>query len=83
MGKDTIFTRNQAANIVDLFEDLLEQNGITLPSPEDDEKEPDNDARIYGSVYYGLVDGIEAILVDIAERAKANADIVSNVFSGE
>lgn len=83
MNKDTIFTRDQAANIVEMFENLLEQNGITLPSPEDDEREPDNDARIYGSVYYGLVDDIEAILVDIAERAKANAEIVPNMFSGE
>lgn len=33
MNQDKIFTRNQAATIVELFEDLLEQNGITLPSP--------------------------------------------------
>lgn len=83
MNQDKIFTRNQAATIVELFEDLLEQNGITLPSPEDDEKEPDNEARIYGSVYYDLVDDVEAILIDIATRAKANAEVIPNVFSGE
>ena len=48
-----IYTRNEAALIVELFDDLLAGNGIKVPSPEDDQREADNEAALYGSVYYG------------------------------
>lgn len=36
---------------------------ITLTSPEDDEKDPDNAARLYGSTYYDLLDDTESVVI--------------------
>jgi len=77
---DVIYTHTEAAEIVDIFEDLLDKYNITVPSPEDDEKEPDNRARLYGTVYYMLLDEIEGRLIDIIDRRAENAVVVSYVF---
>lgn len=47
----TIYTRDEAMLIVEMFEDVLDTYNIKVPSPEDDEREPDNEAKLYGSVY--------------------------------
>ena len=48
---NAIFTHDEAMQILELFEDVLEEHDITIPSPEDDDREEDNTARLYGSVY--------------------------------
>lgn len=58
-----IYTRDEAAVIVEMFEDVLERYNITVPSDEDDERDPDNTARLYGSTYYELLDAVEYRLV--------------------
>lgn len=60
-----IKTREIAARIVDQFEEVLELADITVPSPEDEEKDPDNGAALYGSVYADLLDSVEQELIDI------------------
>lgn len=52
-------TKETAVAIVELFEDLLERHGLTIP---DDDRPADNDTPIYGVTYGDLVDKIEAIL---------------------
>ena len=52
----TIYTRDEAMLIVEMFEDVLDTYNIKVPSPEDDEREPDNEAKLYGSVYSDLLD---------------------------
>ena len=47
--------------IIDIFEDFLEEKGIAIPNPERDE-DPDNEAIIYGSDYGTLQDKIEDTL---------------------
>ena len=32
-----IYIRNETADILDMFDDMLAENGIKVPSPEDDE----------------------------------------------
>ena len=52
-------------NIIDIFEDFLDEKGVTLESPErDDEMELDGDnaANIYGSDYDSISDSLEALL---------------------
>lgn len=49
MSTNKIFTRDEAMQIIELFEDILSEYNIKVPSPEDDEREPDNDAGLYGS----------------------------------
>ena len=57
-----IMPEKKAMEIVDIFEDFLDEHYITIPSPEDDEREPDNSARLYGSVYWNLVEDVEESL---------------------
>ncbi len=52
--------RKLAIAILEKFEELLEENNITIPS-KDREGEPD-EARLYGSEYYTLEDDIVEIL---------------------
>ena len=51
-----IYIRNETADILEMFDDVLVDNGIKVPSPEDDERGEDNGAALYGSVYYDLYD---------------------------
>lgn len=44
-----IYTHDEAILIVEMFEDVLTRYGIIVPSLEDDEKEDDNEAALYGS----------------------------------
>ena len=80
---DRIYTHDEAAKIVELFETVLDNAGIVVPSPEDDEKDPDNHACLYGSVYSYLTDNIEDILKGLLERSANFADIISDVYSGD
>ena len=52
-------------NIIDIFEDFLDEKGVTLEQPErDDEIELNVDcaANIYGSDYDSISDSLEALL---------------------
>ena len=52
--------REMAANIIDEFEDLLDDKGITIPSS--DREGNEDEARIYGPEYYELEDEITELL---------------------
>lgn len=80
---DKIYTHDEAARIVELFEGVLDKHGIKVPSPEDDERGDDNEAKLYGSVYGDLLDGVENTLIELLNRQKGGADVKSYVFSGE
>lgn len=79
---DAIYTRDLAADIVELFENILDEHNIKIPSPEDDEREEDNEAKLYGSTYYDLLDYAEYILIGVAKRAQAGAKIITDTFGG-
>lgn len=79
----TVYTHDEASKIIDLFESLLADHNIIIPSPEDDDKDEDNEAALYGSVYADLMDEVEYILVNIAERIKSGAGFISDEYSGE
>lgn len=78
----TVYTHDEAARIVELFEGVLEEYGISVPSPEDDEREPDNMVGLYGSVYYGLLAMVEDRLLDLLSPDDKPENIVPYVFSG-
>lgn len=77
--KKTIYTHNEAAGIIDLFEDILSEYDIHVPSPEDDEREKDNMVGLFGSVYGDLLDRVEGSLLDLLARAKG-AEIIDGEF---
>lgn len=50
-----------ASNIIDEFEELLDEKNISIPSR--DRKGESNEARIYGEEYYALEDRITGMIV--------------------
>lgn len=56
-----------AGRIVDKFDDLLVAKEIRVPSPEDDERDPD-ETGLYGSDYWGLFDYVENELRNLVFR---------------
>ena len=76
-----IFTHTEASDIVEMFEDILIENNICVPSPEDDEREKDNMIGLYGSTYSDLLDAVEGALINIIETAKAGAEIITDTFN--
>ena len=82
-GKEPIYTHDEAALIVEEFENALEQYGIKLPSPEDDERAADNEATLYGSTYSDLLDSVEGTLLDLLERHANGTEVVKYTFSGK
>lgn len=78
-----VYTHDEAAAILELFEGLLDSHCIKIPSPEDDERGDDNGALIYGSTYSNLLDAVEEAIVGIVERSKNGAEVIEGEFSGE
>ena len=66
-----IYIKNETAYILDLFDDLLVEHGIKIPSLEDEEREEGNEAALYGTVYSNLFDEIEERLIDLVEHTQS------------
>lgn len=64
--ENTKYTEKVSINIMDVFEEFLEEHGITIPCEDETEekerKEDECSARIYGSGYYELESRIQEIL---------------------
>jgi hypothetical protein len=80
--ENKIYTHDEAMLITEIFEDVLDEYDITVPSPEDDDKEDDNEAKLYGSVYSDILDSVEEKLCSILERHKPDTKVISGEFSG-
>lgn len=81
--KTKIYTHDIACAILEDFENVLDKYNIRVPSPEDDQRDPDNYAALYGSVYSDLLDKIEYRLIDLAKTTQGgNTEIVEGQFSG-
>ena len=72
-----VYIMNETADILDMFDDMLVDNGIKVPSPEDDERGENNEAALYGSVYWTLFERLENALLDIVEKVKAGEEVVT------
>lgn len=77
----TVYTHDEAADIVGMFEELLLENKLKIPSPEDDERDPDDQFGMYGSTYDELLSGVESALVEIIARIKGGASVIEDEFS--
>lgn len=75
-----VYTHNEAADIVEMFEDLLITNDLKIPSPEDDERDPDDQLGLYGTPYSELLDAIEERIIKIAARIANGASVVPYEF---
>ena len=60
---------------------VLDKYDTRIPSPEDDEREPDNEAKLYGSTYYNLLDDVEARIASLLTRTgEGPNEIVEGTF---
>lgn len=59
-----------AIQIIDLFEDVLNENNISIPDDCRDSNETDieNQAAIYGETYFNLKDSIADILANMLSK---------------
>ena len=87
--KKPIYTRDEAAKIVEMFENILVENDVSIPSPEDDERDPEDKLGLYGSTYSDLLDGVEEVLKSMLLRRGGSSEkdtlewVVFGEFSGE
>ncbi len=79
---NTIYTHDEAARILEMFEDVLSKYNIHVPSPEDDERDDDNMIGLYGSTYSELLDNVEERLITMLDSAKQGSGITKYEFSG-
>jgi hypothetical protein len=69
---DAISIRECAAEICDVFEELLADHGILIPN---DEREGEEDeACLFGDDYYWTEDSVVEILTKLLETVKNNPD---------
>ena len=80
--KKTIYTHDIAARIVEMLEDVLTLYNISVPSPEDEDRDPEDMIGLYGSTYSDLFDGIESEIIDLLKKHEEGAKIVVGKFSG-
>lgn len=77
-----INTHDEATRIVDCFDEILCCHGIRVPSPEDDEREKENDVGLYGSAYGEILDEVEGTLISLLFRVKLGEEFESYEYSG-
>lgn len=66
-----------SAEICDVFEELLNEYDVTIPS--EDREGAESEARIYGEVYSDLETNVTDILATLCEKVKENPDILINI----
>lgn len=72
--------RPYAMEICELFEDLLDEHDITIPDEDDEQREPDNTARLYGMTYAKLEDEVVGMLCKFASEIdpRCNVELVDS-----
>lgn len=82
MAQNTIYTHDEAARIVEMFEDILDKYNICVPSPEDDDRGRDNMVGLYGSTCSDLLDSVESVLAEMLRNHTQDTKVITDEFSG-
>lgn len=80
--ENTIYTHDEAMLFLEMFESVLSEYNISVPSPEDDDRDEEDIIGLYGSTYSDLLDEVEDRLIEILRRHKPDTSVVSYEFSG-
>jgi hypothetical protein len=84
LNSKIIYTHDEAAKIIEYFEDILSRYNIYIPSPEDEDRDEDDMVGLYGSTYSELLDDIESKILSILELYnEPYVEIIEGEFSGE
>ena len=65
-----VYTKEVAKDIVDKFEDVLDEYDITVP--DDDRIGDDGEARLYGMTYDQLLTDVECMIVELLKSARVS-----------
>ena len=65
-----IYTHDEAMLILEAFEGVLSRYDISVPSPEDYDRDPEDMVGLYGSTYSDLLDYVEYRLITLLEKHK-------------
>lgn len=80
--KKQIYTHDEAMLLIEMFENILIRYNISVPSPEDDDRDPDDYLGLYGSTYSDLLDTVEIRLISLLNRHTPSSQIIAGKFSG-
>lgn len=79
-----VYTKEYAANIIDIFEDFLNERGITLPTSEKEKMEAGNDdengAAIYGNDFDELSDKISGFMAELIKSVRPDTDVDTDIY---
>lgn len=78
---ETIYTHNMSADIIECFEEYLDDCGVAIPSPDDDEREEDNTAVLYGEVYSNLLDEVESLIIELLEGKSSMDEARRSIYN--
>ncbi len=82
---NVVYTHDEASRIIEMFEDLLESNGMKIPSVDDGidcEITDEERAPIYGMEYSELQNEIEELLKLIIWRVQHGYEVITDEFGG-
>ena len=79
--QNALYTQEIAAEICELFEDLLDKHGILIP---DEDRPEGNDTSLYGMTYGCLLGDVEDIIIDVITTIQRNRrfSIIPGEFNG-
>lgn len=80
--RNKIFTHDEAMLIVELFEAVLSDYDISVPSPEDDDRDPEDSVGLYGSTYSDLLEAVEDRLLLLLDKHNGLTKVIPYEFSG-
>lgn len=73
--KKEIYTHNEAAMLIEILEDRLIAADIYVPSPEDDERDPDDMVGLYGTTYGDLLEDVENVVIEFTIKTSEGKDL--------
>lgn len=73
-----IYTHNIAADLVELFEDVLDRHDIKIP--DDDRTGDETEGCLYGQTYSDLLDETEICLIEAIKPIDGNYELITDRF---
>ena len=73
--KKEIYTHDEAAMLIEIFDDRLIAADIYVPSPEDYERDPDDMVGLYGTTYGDLLEDVENVVIEFTIETSEGKDL--------
>ena len=75
MSRDNeIYPRSIAEAVVEIFEDVLDANGIMVP--DDTRRGDEGESCLYGNTYFSVLDQVETLVLESLKRVAEHPETV-------